>query len=82
MYIRMHEGLGQVPTPLIRCGVDMDDVDVKLRIFIPSPAGKLAIPGWYDITGGDNRGYTTPSTGCAQPFITKQPEHEYVYQSI
>ena len=31
MYIRMHEGLGQVPTPLIRCGVDMDDVDVKLR---------------------------------------------------
>ena len=30
MYIGVREGLGQTPTPLIRCGVDMDDVDLKL----------------------------------------------------
>ena len=30
MYIRISDGLGQAPTPLIRCGVDMDDVDLKL----------------------------------------------------
>ena len=51
-------GLGQAPTPLIHCGVDMDDVDVKLRVFIPPPAVSLPVPGWYDITGGDNRGYS------------------------
>lgn len=51
-------GLGQALTPLIRCGVDMDDVDVKLRVFIPSPAIKFRMPGAYDITGGDNRGYS------------------------
>ncbi len=58
MYIRIPEGLGQTPTPLIRCGADMDDVDVKLRVFIPPPAVSLPVPGWYDITGGDNRGYS------------------------
>ena len=58
MYIRIPEGLGQAPTPLTRCGVDMDNVDVKLRIFIPSPAVWLPSPGYYNVTGGDKRGYS------------------------
>ena len=58
MYIRTLEGLAQGPKQLTRCGTDMDDVDVKFRAFIPSPAVWLAAPGYYDVTGGDKRGYS------------------------
>jgi Protein of unknown function (DUF3238) len=58
MYIHAPGGLGQTPTPLIHCGGDMDAIDVKLRIFIPAPAVLVSLPGWYDVAGGDNRGYS------------------------
>jgi Protein of unknown function (DUF3238) len=58
MYIRTLEGLAQGATPLILCGTEMDDVDVKFRAFIPSPAVWVPAPGYYDVTGGDKRGYS------------------------
>ena len=83
MYIQTLEGLGQGPTALTRCGTDTDDVDVKFRAFIPSPAASLPVPvpakGTGPVigaVGGDNRGYSYQSRNasrnnpCLRPAAT------------